>query len=79
MLEKDTPQTTTEKLQRFEHMNEAAFVGGGEDRIAKHNETLFKVANKTLTEYKLSMQASNVLNFEKCLGQSPSDFFSVQL
>src|SRR5690606_17235355 len=36
MMEKDTPQTTELKLRDLESRNEAAFVGGGKDRITKH-------------------------------------------
>lgn len=36
MLEKNAPQTTMSKLQDLEKRNEAAFHGGGADRVKKH-------------------------------------------
>ncbi|MGE0761911.1 MAG: acyl-CoA carboxylase subunit beta [Bdellovibrionales bacterium] len=38
MLEKNTPLTTQTKLQNLEHRNDAAMVGGGPERVAKHKK-----------------------------------------
>src|SRR5689334_7777633 len=38
-VETHQPNTTTaQKLQELEKRNEAAFIGGGEDRVAKHKQ-----------------------------------------
>src|SRR3954464_4373836 len=34
----ETPMTTTQKLQDLEKRNELAFLGGGEERVAKHKQ-----------------------------------------
>ena len=37
-MEIEVPQTTVQKLADLERRNEAAFVGGGSDRVAKHKQ-----------------------------------------
>lgn len=38
MAESEIPSTTLQRLQDLEKRNEAAFIGGGSDRIAKHKQ-----------------------------------------